>query len=113
MYYSAAVIFKINYLLYPIVLIVQSYQTLILQEEEAATGKVIEEAIKSALETARSSHVTGKDMTPFLLGEVNRLTSGLSLKANKRLIENNVWSACGIATHLAQLRSKDQEQSKE
>lgn len=81
-----------------------------MQEAEATTGKVIEDAIRRALEAAEKSSIQGKDMTPFLLGEVNRLTGGLSLKANKHLIENNVRSACGIATHLAQLRREQQQQ---
>lgn len=82
------------------------------QREEANTGKLIEDAIESALVAAKRSSIQGKDMTPFLLDEVNRLTGGLSLKANKHLIENNVRSACGIATHLAQLRRTGEQQRK-
>ncbi|ODM95199.1 Pseudouridine-5'-phosphate glycosidase [Orchesella cincta] len=74
-------------------------------KEHEGAGKMIEDAIKSALKEAEKLSVKGKDMTPFLLGEVSRLTGGESLKANKHLIENNVTVASKIAAHLARLRS--------
>ncbi|CAL8073510.1 unnamed protein product [Orchesella dallaii] len=73
-------------------------------KEHEGAGKMIEDAIKRALEEAEKRSVKGKDMTPFLLGEVSRLTGGESLRANKHLIENNVKTASKIATRLAQLR---------
>lgn len=82
------------------------------QEEGNKTGREIEEAIQRALELAERNGVQGRDLTPFLLSQVNRLTGGLSLKANKHLIENNVRSASGIAIRLAQLRRQTGNSSK-
>ncbi|OXA52191.1 Pseudouridine-5'-phosphate glycosidase [Folsomia candida] len=48
--------------------------------------------------------VGGKETTPFLLAEVNRVTQGSSLAANKCLVENNVRFATQIAILLAKLR---------
>jgi pseudouridine-5'-phosphate glycosidase len=66
---------------------------------------VVEEAIKKAMEEAERRKVRGRDITPFLLGEINRLTAGDSLLANKYLIENNVRVATQIAVQLAKLRA--------
>jgi len=64
----------------------------------------VEEAIKEALEKAKHIDVRGRDITPFLLAEINRLTAGDSLVANKYLIHNNVQVATQIAIQLAALR---------
>jgi pseudouridine-5'-phosphate glycosidase len=61
-------------------------------------------ALKAALEKAGELGIRGKDMTPFLLAEINRLTSGSSLAANKCLVENNVRVATNIAIFLSELR---------
>lgn len=53
-------------------------------ESSQADGQIIEEAIRSALASAERSAVRGKDVTPFLLSEVNRITGGASLAASKR-----------------------------
>lgn len=50
--------------------------------DQEADGRLIEEAIQSAL-ARLGEGVSGKEVTPFLLAEVNRLTSGASLKASK------------------------------
>ncbi len=50
-------------------------------------------------------------MTPFLLGEINQVTQGESLKANQHLIENNVTVASAIALELAKLKKKERGNS--
>lgn len=69
-------------------------------EEYAMPPDVISRAIEEALEDARRQGVTGKDVTPFLLSAVVRLTGGQSLKANIQLVYNNVRLAARIAASL-------------
>ena len=51
-------------------------------EAHQADGRAIEDAIQTALRTAEKKRIRGKDVTPFILSEVNRLTSGASLAAS-------------------------------
>lgn len=60
--------------------------------------------IERALEQADEQGVTGKNITPFLLDKIQRLTEGKSLAANIQLVYNNVRLACGIATELCKLK---------
>lgn len=60
--------------------------------------------IEQALDEADTLGVTGKQITPFLLDKIQRLTSGKSLAANIQLVYNNVRLACGIATELCKLK---------
>ncbi|KAF3778410.1 Pseudouridine-5'-phosphate glycosidase [Nymphaea thermarum] len=50
-------------------------------EAHAASGTLIELAIRRALEEARDKNIVGNAATPFLLGRVNELTGGASLAA--------------------------------
>jgi pseudouridine-5'-phosphate glycosidase len=52
-------------------------------EEHALEPAVVESAISEALRKAASMNVTGKRITPFLLSELNRITSGQSLEASR------------------------------
>nr|XP_003706990.2 PREDICTED: pseudouridine-metabolizing bifunctional protein C1861.05 [Megachile rotundata]XP_012148993.1 PREDICTED: pseudouridine-metabolizing bifunctional protein C1861.05 [Megachile rotundata]XP_012148994.1 PREDICTED: pseudouridine-metabolizing bifunctional protein C1861.05 [Megachile rotundata] len=69
-------------------------------QKYALDPKEMELAICKALEKAKSNHVSGKDVTPFLLKEVNNITHGQSLQANMALIENNANIAAEIAVNL-------------
>jgi len=57
----------------------------------------IEEKISKALEKAAKKKITGKNLTPFLLGEINELSGGKSLEANIALIKNNASLGAKIA----------------
>jgi len=59
----------------------------------------IEAAVSHALAEAERINIFGKDMTPFLLSEIEKVTAGRSLKANVDLILNNVR----VAAELSQL----------
>jgi pseudouridine-5'-phosphate glycosidase len=59
--------------------------------------KVIDKAIKKALDHAREQGIKGKAITPFLLAEIERRTEGASLKTNIQLVLNNAALAAGIA----------------
>lgn len=56
--------------------------------------------IEAALVEADAQGVTGKDVTPFLLGRMVELTDGRSLKTNIALIKNNARLAARIAVAL-------------
>jgi pseudouridylate synthase len=67
--------------------------------------KEIDLAIDTALAEAKSFGITGKAVTPFLLGKVKSLTGGESLSANIALVRNNAAVAAEIACALVSLRS--------
>jgi pseudouridylate synthase len=56
--------------------------------------------IEAALQQAAQDKITGKAVTPYLLGQVLELTEGRSLKANIALVENNARLAARIAKSL-------------
>ncbi|KAL9455073.1 hypothetical protein AB3S75_010475 [Citrus x aurantiifolia] len=75
--------------------------------EHAASGRVIESAIQSALSEAREKDITGNAETPFLLARVNELTGGLSLASNIALVKNNALIGAKISVALTQLRQQE------
>ncbi|MDM5327666.1 pseudouridine-5'-phosphate glycosidase [Neobacillus sp. CF12] len=66
-------------------------------EEFAMDEKVITNVIESALKEAEEKHISGKNVTPFLLGKVKELTEGKSLDANIALVKNNAVVGAKIA----------------
>ncbi|ETA72733.1 MULTISPECIES: pseudouridine-5'-phosphate glycosidase [Mesorhizobium] len=56
--------------------------------------------IEAAQKAAEALNVTGKAVTPFLLGKILELTGGRSLKTNIALVENNARLAAEIAKAL-------------
>jgi pseudouridine-5'-phosphate glycosidase len=60
----------------------------------------MEKYINSALEKATENNITGRELTPFLLSEIVKITEGKSLQTNIKLVENNVQLACEIAKEL-------------
>lgn len=69
--------------------------------EYAAEKTAIDAAIKQANVEANAQGVSGKEVTPFLLSHIAKLTKGLSLQANIALIKNNAAVAAEIACALA------------
>ncbi len=72
--------------------------------EVALESRVVEEAIQKALEEARQAHVKGQAVTPYLLGRVNAISGGASLRANLGLLHNNARVAAEIARYLPSKR---------
>jgi len=66
-------------------------------EEFAMDEKTINNVIESALKEAEERHISGKEVTPFLLGKVKELTEGKSLDANIALVKNNAVVGAKIA----------------
>ncbi len=59
-------------------------------------------ALEEALRRAEEKHVTGKEVTPFLLETIVEITGGESLAVNLKIAENNIRVAAEIATAWAQ-----------
>jgi pseudouridylate synthase len=59
--------------------------------------------IEAAVAKAKVSGISGKELTPFLLGEIAAVTSGRSLVANIALAKNNARVAAEIATAFMEL----------
>ena len=68
---------------------------------EPVPREVVEAAVASALEDARTRSVRGKAVTPFLLEAVARATQGRARRANLALLERNAAVAGEIAAALA------------
>ena len=58
---------------------------------------LIENWIKQSREKANLNHIRGKDLTPFLISEINKLSNNKTLEANTALIINNALLASKIA----------------
>ena len=65
--------------------------------EDSFPKEEIDKAIDEALAKAKELNITGKRITPFLLGEIVNITGGRSLEANISLVKNNVLLATKIA----------------
>ncbi len=65
--------------------------------EDALDQEKIELCIEQALADARQQAVKGQKVTPFLLGRLNAITSGESLKTNISLVRNNAAVCTQIA----------------
>ena len=73
-------------------------------DEYSMDADYINQNIEQALAEADEKGITGKQITPFLLDKIQRLTEGKSLAANIQLVYNNVRLACGIAQELCKLK---------
>ena len=67
------------------------------QEQDAMDASIIQQAISEALRDAAQKQIEGKNVTPFLLERINRLTMGESLKTNISLVCNNAHLGAKIA----------------
>ena len=58
---------------------------------------LIENWINKSIEKAKLNHIRGKDVTPFLIAEINALSNNKTLEANTALIINNTLLAGKIS----------------
>jgi len=70
-------------------------------EEGELPAAQIESAIAAALALAARDGTSGKALTPFLLSELARTTSGASVRANRALALDNVRVGAALAKALA------------
>ena len=66
-------------------------------KEKAIDKNIIQNWIEISIDKAKQLNVTGKDVTPFLISEINSLSKNKSLEANSALIINNALLAGKIA----------------
>ena len=66
-------------------------------EEDEAPRSLVEEAFAKALAMAEAQGVRRGTLTPFLLGRLNELSQGASLRANIALLKHNARMAAGVA----------------
>ncbi|CAH0405973.1 unnamed protein product [Chilo suppressalis] len=76
-------------------------------EEHAMDESVIEKAIEVALVEAKKKCVKGKEVTPFILSAVAKVTGGASLEANIALIKNNAKVGADIAVEFKKVKNLD------
>lgn len=69
--------------------------------EHAIPSDVIEPVIAEMIEKAEKMGIKGKAITPFLLSEVAKATSGKSQQANIALIKNNTLLGAKLAAQLS------------
>ncbi len=72
--------------------------------EHELPAEAAEQAIAEATRIADEQGITGKAITPFVLGKVLELTGGRSRDANTALLVNNAAVAAQIAVALAERR---------
>lgn len=65
----------------------------------------IEKEINIALDLAEKENIKAKDLTPYLLDKIVKLTEGKSLKSNIELVYNNAKVASKIAFELNKLQN--------
>jgi len=70
-------------------------------ERTALSSAELESFIDQALQAAANSKVSGKALTPFLLGEVAKASGGRTLDANIDLLVRNATIAAKIAVELS------------
>ena len=70
-----------------------------------ADEPALEAAVAQALAECNAEGVSGKGVTPFLLGRVTELTGGDSLASNVELVLNNSAVAAQVAVALSELRA--------
>lgn len=66
--------------------------------EAEIPAEKIETFLQSVSKEAEKQNIRGKDLTPFLLGEMSKQSAGETLRANLALLENNARIAAQIAT---------------
>jgi len=66
-------------------------------KEKAIDKNSIESWIDQSINKAKATNITGKDLTPYLISEINSLSQNKSLEANTALIINNALLAGKIA----------------
>ncbi|KAL6724227.1 hypothetical protein Aduo_019133 [Ancylostoma duodenale] len=81
-------------------------------EEFQGDGNLIEEALQKALKEAKEKGIRSKDVTPFILAYVNKMTSGASMKTNIALLKNNAKIGGQLANILAKSKHSSRIRAK-
>jgi pseudouridine-5'-phosphate glycosidase len=79
--------------------------TVPIPEADEIPPATIDQPMQEALRTSLAARVTGPDVTPFVLAEIEKLTDGRSVPANLALAENNAAVAGEIAVAISRRAS--------
>ncbi|MEG2357143.1 MAG: pseudouridine-5'-phosphate glycosidase, partial [Clostridia bacterium] len=71
-------------------------------DEYAMDADFINRNIDEAISQANEKGILGKQITPFLLDKIQKLTGGDSLKANIQLVYNNAKLGAEVACAMAE-----------
>lgn len=74
-------------------------------KEVELDANVITKVIDESLAEAERIGICGKELTPFLLGRINKVTNGESVKCNVEFVKNNARMACEIAKSLCDIKN--------
>jgi pseudouridylate synthase len=74
-------------------------------EEDEIPFSEIDIYIEQAIQEAAEEGITGKELTPYLLQNINRLTQGRSLSTNLSLVRNNAKVGAQIAVAYQQFQN--------
>ena len=70
-------------------------------KEKAIDKNLIQNWIELSIDNAKKLKITGKNLTPYLISEINSLSQNKSLEANTALIVNNALLAGKIAKNFS------------
>lgn len=68
--------------------------------ESQVDPELLNRSLQSLLLETEERGITGKDITPYLLGRLKEKTNGATLQANRKLIENNMQLGIQLAKSL-------------
>jgi pseudouridine-5'-phosphate glycosidase len=68
-------------------------------KEDEIDKKIFEDMLNKAIKEAENKKIEGKDITPFILSELHKISNGQTIKANRSLLINNAK----IGTKLSKL----------
>jgi pseudouridine-5'-phosphate glycosidase len=75
--------------------------TVPIPQADEIPAATIQQALQDASRAALHAGITGPDVTPYVLAQIEKLTNGGSVPANLSLAENNAAVAAEIAVALA------------
>jgi pseudouridine-5'-phosphate glycosidase len=78
-------------------------------EEFEVPHEQLQQVLDQALKSAERDGIGGRELTPFLLGQMAERSDGVTLRANVALLENNARVAARIALEISDLRSQISE----
>ena len=91
-----AILILILFIVY-LVLDIKNIKLLKLGKSENKDKVLIDKWINSSIKKANVKSITGKELTPFLINEINSLSNNKTLNTNIKLIINNALIAGQIA----------------
>jgi pseudouridine-5'-phosphate glycosidase len=77
-----------------------------LPEQFEIPADQVERATEQAISSANDQRISGKAVTPFLLSQLEKITAGRSLVANRALLINNAEVAALVSVSLSRIEGR-------